>query len=123
MFSEETTYNRKSSTPNNFGLGSLLIGIFFWFCIGIIFIDGFLLNGFFWNGIAYMLGEGDGSAWILLGIVVVVLPVTTHFMGLLLGLLGLFAPDRKFAVIGLIVNSILPALLLTIWLYKGSFRF
>jgi len=121
MNGEKSRNNRKDSIIEKLGLCSLLIGIFFWLCTGIFSLDPFSLVTYLWDTLAVKLDDGYGiGGWILVVFVIFVFPAVTHSIGLLFGLVGLWTPKRTFAVLGLMVNAILPILLFLSRISNGS---
>ncbi len=111
MKGEKSDKNRKDSILQKFGLCSFLIGVLFWSSMGLVKVDRNYLDGVIWDTLNNILESGVSEQWILLGVFLIILPIVSYSLGLLFGVIGLWTPNRKFAILGLIVNGIVPVFL------------
>ena len=95
---------------SRFGIASCLIGVLNWGFIGLVVIDFRAgRNGF----MDYLIGDGPVLGLFVIPFLLLVIPaigIIGHVIGVLAAIVDLFQADcrRLFAVIGLIMNLIIP---------------
>ena len=95
------------------GIASCVVGVAMFFCMTILI------------GASYFVGsvtddyQKIGAVWVFTDIVALFLPIPVHFLAFVMGIVGLFLPNRRklFPIVGTAMNVILGIGSIWPWLY------